>query len=71
MEASEKHAQRWLDVKAAANHVGSTVGFIRGLIWDGSLPWMLGWFAVKREILSDRGRFRGKCAPTEKQVPHF
>jgi excisionase family DNA binding protein len=40
MEASEKHAQRWLDVKAAANHVGSTVGFIRGLIWDGSIPYV-------------------------------
>lgn len=40
MEASEKHSLRWLDVKAAANHVGSTVGFIRGLIWDGSLPYV-------------------------------
>jgi hypothetical protein len=40
VEASEKQTQRWLDVKAAASHVGSTVGFIRGLIWDGSLPYV-------------------------------
>jgi excisionase family DNA binding protein len=40
MEVSENTLQRWLDVKAAANHVGSTVGFIRGLIWDGTLPYI-------------------------------
>jgi excisionase family DNA binding protein len=32
--------RRWMDVKAAASHVGSTVSFIRGLIWDGEVPYV-------------------------------
>jgi excisionase family DNA binding protein len=32
--------QRWLDVKAAAAHVGATVSFIRTLIWDGAIPYV-------------------------------
>jgi len=32
--------RRWMDVKAAAEHIGSTVSFIRGLIWDGALPFV-------------------------------
>ena len=27
-------------MKAAAEHIGSTVSFIRGLIWDGALPFV-------------------------------
>jgi len=30
MEASEKQVQRWLDVKSAANHAGSTISAPRG-----------------------------------------
>jgi excisionase family DNA binding protein len=40
MQTTEKDVQRWLDVKAAASHVGATVSFIRGLIWGGSLPYV-------------------------------
>jgi excisionase family DNA binding protein len=35
----DSQARRWLDVRAAADYVGSTVSFIRGLIWDGTLPY--------------------------------
>lgn len=38
--AQEKHARRWLDVKQAADHCGATVSFVRGLIWDGAIPYV-------------------------------
>lgn len=32
--------RRWLDVRAAAEYLGVTVTFIRGLIWDGAVPYV-------------------------------
>jgi excisionase family DNA binding protein len=37
--STDSQARRWLDVRAAAEYVGSTVSFIRGLIWDGAVPY--------------------------------
>lgn len=48
---SETDARRWLDVRAAADYVGSTVSFIRGLIWDGAIPYVK---AGKRFVIDAR-----------------
>lgn len=36
----EKESRRWLDVRAAAEYLGVTVSFVRGLIWDGAIPYV-------------------------------
>jgi excisionase family DNA binding protein len=40
MNTENPQERRWLDVKTAAAHAGSTVSFIRGLIWDGAVPYV-------------------------------
>jgi excisionase family DNA binding protein len=38
--ANQEQSRRWLDVKQAADHCGATVSFVRGLIWDGAIPYV-------------------------------
>jgi excisionase family DNA binding protein len=40
MEIEPKNQSRWLDVKKAASHLGTSVSFVRNLIWDGSVPYV-------------------------------
>ena len=43
--------RRWMDLKAAATHLGVTVCFIRSLIWGGEIPFIRGG----RKFLVERG----------------
>ena len=52
METPENTVERrWMDLKAAATHLGVTVCFIRSLIWGGEVPFI----RAGRKFVVDRG----------------